>query len=276
MRIESDGHSRGNPRLYELIEHAPKTGKSPTVWAWPELIDYLKVAGQPVPGPWPPHQQPRPDPEEDSLPVAYPTRIAARGARPDPRPAPDPETYGQTPDGHLEDRMYPSRFRYEAPRSLDEAISLLRDGGDYAKVLAGGQSLVPLMKLRFAVAGARRRHQQRARAGLPPGRTGRHPAHRRPVPARRPGALGPAEDHAAHHGRGRPADRRPHRPQPRHPGRLAMPRRPAGRLGLGGAGARRLGGRPGPGGTPHHPAGRASSPARSRTCWTRTRSRSRP
>jgi hypothetical protein len=47
MRIESDGHSRGNPRLYELIEHAPKTGKSPTVWAWPELIDYLKVAGQP-------------------------------------------------------------------------------------------------------------------------------------------------------------------------------------------------------------------------------------
>ena len=43
MRIESDGHSRGNPRLYELIEHAPKTGKSPTVWAWPELIDYLKA-----------------------------------------------------------------------------------------------------------------------------------------------------------------------------------------------------------------------------------------
>ena len=46
--------------------------------------------------------------------------------------------------------MYPSRFRYEAPRSLGEAISMLRDGGDYAKVLAGGQSLVPMMKLRFA------------------------------------------------------------------------------------------------------------------------------
>ena len=46
--------------------------------------------------------------------------------------------------------MYPSRFRYEAPHSLDEAISLLHNGGDDAKVLAGGQSLVPLMKLRFA------------------------------------------------------------------------------------------------------------------------------
>jgi carbon-monoxide dehydrogenase medium subunit len=46
--------------------------------------------------------------------------------------------------------MYPSRFSYEAPRSLAEAISLLHAGGDDAKVLAGGQSLVPLMKLRFA------------------------------------------------------------------------------------------------------------------------------
>ncbi len=46
--------------------------------------------------------------------------------------------------------MYPSRFRYEAPRSLDAAIGLLQAGGDEAKVLAGGQSLVPLMKLRFA------------------------------------------------------------------------------------------------------------------------------
>jgi aerobic carbon-monoxide dehydrogenase medium subunit len=46
--------------------------------------------------------------------------------------------------------MYPSRFRYVAPRSLDEAIALLREGGEDAKVMAGGQSLVPLMKLRFA------------------------------------------------------------------------------------------------------------------------------
>jgi hypothetical protein len=90
MRIESDGHSRGNPRLYELIENAPKTGKSPTVWAWPELIDYLKVAGQPVAGPGAPHQHPRPAPEEDSLPVAVadPEGIAAAG---DPVPDLGPE-----------------------------------------------------------------------------------------------------------------------------------------------------------------------------------------
>jgi len=46
--------------------------------------------------------------------------------------------------------MYPSRFRYEAPSSIEEAIALLRAGDGEAKVLAGGQSLVPLLKLRFA------------------------------------------------------------------------------------------------------------------------------
>jgi carbon-monoxide dehydrogenase medium subunit len=46
--------------------------------------------------------------------------------------------------------MYPPRFRYEAPRSLDEAFALLEAGNGEAKVLAGGQSLVPLLKLRFA------------------------------------------------------------------------------------------------------------------------------
>ena len=72
MAVETSGHSRGNPRLYELIEHAPKEGESPTIWAWPEIIDYFKVAGQPGQGPWPPHQQPRPDPTAESLPVAVP------------------------------------------------------------------------------------------------------------------------------------------------------------------------------------------------------------
>lgn len=70
MPMESDGHSRGNPRIFELIEDAPKTGKSPTIWAWPEVTDWFKIAGQPVPGPWPPHQEARPNPEEESIPVA--------------------------------------------------------------------------------------------------------------------------------------------------------------------------------------------------------------
>ncbi len=77
LAVESTGHSQGNPRLYEVIEHAPKTGKSPTVWAWPQLIDYLKVAGQPVQGPWPPHQERRPDPDYESLPVAVPDPASA-------------------------------------------------------------------------------------------------------------------------------------------------------------------------------------------------------
>ncbi|HEY6423640.1 MAG TPA: hypothetical protein VIY28_10430 [Pseudonocardiaceae bacterium] len=88
MAIESDGHSRGNPRIYELIENAPKTGKSPTIWAWPEVVDWLRVAGQPVPGPWPPHQEPRPNPEEESIPVAVvePERSAPERSAPE-RPA---------------------------------------------------------------------------------------------------------------------------------------------------------------------------------------------
>lgn len=46
--------------------------------------------------------------------------------------------------------MYPSRFRYEAPSSVAEAIALLEEGKGEAKILAGGQSLVPMLKLRFA------------------------------------------------------------------------------------------------------------------------------
>jgi hypothetical protein len=66
--------------MAELFADAPKTGKSPTVFAWPELIDYLKVAGQPVQGPWPPHQEPRPNPDEDTLPVAVPDPESQQGA----------------------------------------------------------------------------------------------------------------------------------------------------------------------------------------------------
>ena len=47
--------------------------------------------------------------------------------------------------------MIPAEFDYVAPESLDEAISSLQQGGEEAKLLAGGHSLLPLMKLRLAV-----------------------------------------------------------------------------------------------------------------------------
>ncbi|TMB17202.1 MAG: xanthine dehydrogenase family protein subunit M, partial [Deltaproteobacteria bacterium] len=46
--------------------------------------------------------------------------------------------------------MYSAPFEYHAPATLSEALALLGQYGDEAKVLAGSQSLVPLMKLRLA------------------------------------------------------------------------------------------------------------------------------
>lgn len=46
--------------------------------------------------------------------------------------------------------MYPASFSYSAPTSLDDALVLLAEHGDDAKLIAGGHSLLPLMKLRFA------------------------------------------------------------------------------------------------------------------------------
>jgi len=46
--------------------------------------------------------------------------------------------------------VIPRPFEYHAPRSLPEAIALLSEYGDEAKLLAGGHSLLPMMKLRFA------------------------------------------------------------------------------------------------------------------------------
>jgi carbon-monoxide dehydrogenase medium subunit len=46
--------------------------------------------------------------------------------------------------------MIPASFDYVAPESLEDALRALADGGEEAKVLAGGHSLIPLMKLRYA------------------------------------------------------------------------------------------------------------------------------
>jgi aerobic carbon-monoxide dehydrogenase medium subunit len=46
--------------------------------------------------------------------------------------------------------VIPPEFDYVAPATLEEALAALRDGGEDAKLLAGGHSLLPLMKLRLA------------------------------------------------------------------------------------------------------------------------------
>jgi aerobic carbon-monoxide dehydrogenase medium subunit len=46
--------------------------------------------------------------------------------------------------------VIPAEFDYVAPESVDDALAALKDGGEEAKLLAGGHSLLPLMKLRLA------------------------------------------------------------------------------------------------------------------------------
>ena len=46
--------------------------------------------------------------------------------------------------------MIPQAFDYHAPKTLKDAVTLLAKYGEDAKILSGGQSLIPLMKLRFA------------------------------------------------------------------------------------------------------------------------------
>ncbi len=48
--------------------------------------------------------------------------------------------------------MIPSQFDYHAPTTLAEAVALLSRFGEGAKVLSGGQSLLPLLKLRLGTA----------------------------------------------------------------------------------------------------------------------------
>jgi aerobic carbon-monoxide dehydrogenase medium subunit len=49
--------------------------------------------------------------------------------------------------------MIPAAFDYHSPATLDEALALLTRHGDNAKILAGGQSLLPMLKLRLAETG---------------------------------------------------------------------------------------------------------------------------
>jgi carbon-monoxide dehydrogenase medium subunit len=46
--------------------------------------------------------------------------------------------------------MIPGDFDYLRPKTKSEALTMLRDGGDEARPIAGGHSLIPMMKLRMA------------------------------------------------------------------------------------------------------------------------------
>ena len=88
--------------------------------------------------------------------------------------------------------MKPAPFAYHRTHSVGEAVALLADLGDEAKILAGGLSLVPMMNFRLARPSALIDVTQVE--GLSYLRAGRRPAHRR-------------ADHAPH-GRDQPGSRR--------------------------------------------------------------------
>jgi carbon-monoxide dehydrogenase medium subunit len=57
---------------------------------------------------------------------------------------------GNSPGGEI---VIPREFEYHAPKSIPDALGLLKKFGEEAKLLAGGHSLLPMMKLRFAQPG---------------------------------------------------------------------------------------------------------------------------
>ena len=60
------------------------------------------------------------------------------------------QTQGNSPQHRRRRGVIPAKFDYVRPGSLDEAVRALAGGGDDAKVIAGGQSLLPLLRLRLA------------------------------------------------------------------------------------------------------------------------------
>src|SRR5262249_14674188 len=70
-----------------------------------------------------------------------------RGSR---RGAGDDDPLGPRASDAALPRMKPPRFLYACPHSLDEALALVAAHGDAGKLLAGGQSLVPILNMRLA------------------------------------------------------------------------------------------------------------------------------
>ena len=88
---------------------------------------------------------------------ATPERVwrAVHGAAKSDRAAEGTNAYGgastSTSDGSSEgSRMIPAAFDYVRPGSIDEAVTAIGEAGEDGKVLAGGQSLIPILRLRLA------------------------------------------------------------------------------------------------------------------------------
>src|SRR5215470_11258504 len=57
---------------------------------------------------------------------------------------------GHPPAGGPRSPLYPAPFRYHRAATLKEAVQLLQQLGEDSRAIAGGQSLIPLMKMRLA------------------------------------------------------------------------------------------------------------------------------
>jgi hypothetical protein len=60
--------------------------------------------------------------------------------------------------------VIPASFEYARPTTVDEALQAIADGGDDVKIMAGGQSLIPVMTAAAGRAGDGRRPQPGARS----------------------------------------------------------------------------------------------------------------
>ena len=122
----------------------------------------------------------------------------------------------------------PAPFEYERATSVDHAIGLLERLGSEARLVAGGHSLLPMMKLRLAnleyLIDINDLHDELGyvRVGADEVRIGAMTRHRELLESAELAARVPDLR------RRRAGDRRPGRPQPRHDRRLALPGRPLG------------------------------------------------
>lgn len=147
--------------------------------------------------------------------------------------------------------MIPASFDYHSPQSLEEALSLLQSHRDDVKVLSGGQSLLPLLKLRLGSAGhlvdiGRIPDLEYIRGG------GRRPLDRRPHPRVGAGAVRADPNEISAAGGDRGGDRRSPGAQHGHRGRQPGAWRSGERSSGHHAGIARRGGGHGPQGQAHH------------------------